>query len=113
MTRRFLEGFACAFALLALGCGSPPRAGVEEQFNLWPIARYETASADVTVDRIEALVRETGETGFHFVDEAAPPAALRALAEKIIERKLAITWWGNIRFEKTFDLELTGVDAFE
>jgi radical SAM superfamily enzyme YgiQ (UPF0313 family) len=66
------------------------------------IARYETASADVTVDRIEALVRETGETGFHFVDEAAPPAALRALAEKIIERKLAITWWGNIRFEKSF-----------
>ena len=66
------------------------------------IARYETASADVTVDRIEALVRETGETGFHFVDEAAPPAALRALAETIIERKLAITWWGNIRFEKSF-----------
>jgi radical SAM superfamily enzyme YgiQ (UPF0313 family) len=66
------------------------------------IARYETASADVTVDRIEALVRETGETGFHFVDEAAPPAALRALAEKIIERKLTITWWGNIRFEKSF-----------
>jgi hypothetical protein len=39
------------------------------------IARYETASADLTVDRIEALVRETGQTGFHFVDEAAPPAA--------------------------------------
>ncbi len=44
------------------------------------IARYEPASADVTVDRIEALMRETGETGFHFVDEAAPPAMLRALA---------------------------------
>jgi hypothetical protein len=54
------------------------------------------------VDRIEALVAETGQTGFHFVDEAAPPAALQALAEKLIERGLAITWWGNVRFEKAF-----------
>lgn len=70
------------------------------------IARYETAAADTTVDRIEALVRETGETGFHFVDEAAPPAGLRALARRLIERKVVCTWWGNIRFEKTFTPEL-------
>ena len=70
------------------------------------IARYEPASADVTVDRIEALVRETGETGFHFVDEAAPPAMLRALAQRLIERRVSITWWGNIRFEKNFTPEL-------
>jgi hypothetical protein len=75
------------------------------------ISRYEAASADVTVDRIEALVRETGQTGFHFVDEAAPPAALRALAQRLIERKLAITWWGNIRFEKTFTPALVGLLA--
>jgi radical SAM superfamily enzyme YgiQ (UPF0313 family) len=66
------------------------------------IANYQTASADVTVDRIEALVRETGQTGFHFVDEAAPPAALRAMAQRLIDRRVAITWWGNIRFEKSF-----------
>ena len=66
------------------------------------ISRYETASADVTVDRIEALVRETGQRGFHFVDAAAPPAALRAIAERLIARNVAITWWGNIRFEKSF-----------
>jgi radical SAM superfamily enzyme YgiQ (UPF0313 family) len=70
------------------------------------IARYEPASADVTIDRIEALVRETGETGFHFVDEAAPPAMLRALAQRLIERRVAITWWGNIRFESHFTPEL-------
>ncbi len=70
------------------------------------IARYEAASADVLVDRIEALVQETGQTGFHFVDEAAPPAALRGLAERLIARKIAITWWGNIRFEKSFTKDL-------
>jgi radical SAM superfamily enzyme YgiQ (UPF0313 family) len=66
------------------------------------IGRYEVAPADLLVDRIVALCRETGQTGFHFVDEAAPPATLRALAERLIERRVAITWWGNIRFEKTF-----------
>ncbi|HEY2900913.1 MAG TPA: radical SAM protein [Polyangia bacterium] len=73
------------------------------------IARYEGASADLTVDRIEALVRETGQTGFHFVDEAAPPAALRAMAQRLIDRKVAITWWGNIRFEKSFTPDLVDV----
>ena len=66
------------------------------------IGRYDPASADLLVDRIEALIKETGQTGFHFVDEAAPPAGLRALAERLIERRVVITWWGNIRFEKTF-----------
>jgi radical SAM superfamily enzyme YgiQ (UPF0313 family) len=36
------------------------------------ISRYD-AAATTLVDRIEAIVRETGQTGFHFVDEAAPP----------------------------------------
>ena len=71
------------------------------------IARYERTPADRLVDRIEALVAETGETGFHFVDEAAPPAGLAALAEKLIERGAVITWWGNVRFEKAFTPEHT------
>jgi len=71
------------------------------------IARYDRAPADLLVDRIEALVAETGQTGFHFVDEAAPPAALRALAERLLARKVMITWWGNVRFEKAFTPELT------
>jgi radical SAM superfamily enzyme YgiQ (UPF0313 family) len=75
------------------------------------IGRYDGAPADVLVDRIEALVRETGQTGFHFVDEAAPPAALKAVAERLIARRVTITWWGNIRFEKTFTPELTALLA--
>ncbi len=70
------------------------------------ISRYETASASLLVDRIEQIVAETGQTGFHFVDEAAPPKALKALAEELIRREVHISWWGNIRFEKTFTPEL-------
>jgi radical SAM superfamily enzyme YgiQ (UPF0313 family) len=66
------------------------------------ISRYETASASILADRIERIVGETGQRGFHFVDEAAPPAALKALAQELLRRKLDISWWGNIRFEKTF-----------
>ena len=75
------------------------------------IARYETAEATVLVDRIEAIVAETGQTGFHFVDEAAPPKALRALAEALIRRGVSISWWGNIRFEKSFTPELCALLA--
>jgi hypothetical protein len=70
------------------------------------ISRYETASANTLVDRIEQIVAETGQTGFHFVDEAAPPKALKALAQELLRRQLHISWWGNIRFEKTFTPEL-------
>jgi hypothetical protein len=70
------------------------------------ISRYETASAATLVDRMEAIVAETGQTGFHFVDEAAPPKALKALAQEILRRNLQVSWWGNIRFEKTFTPEL-------
>ena len=66
------------------------------------IARYDEAQADIILARMEALIAETGQTGFHFVDEAAPPKVLLALAQKIIEKGLTVTWWGNIRFEKTF-----------
>lgn len=70
------------------------------------ISRYEGASAAVLADRIAAIVKETGQTGFHFVDEAAPPKALKALAQELIARNSSISWWGNIRFEKSFTPEL-------
>jgi len=70
------------------------------------ISRYDAASASVLVDRIEAVIAETGQTGFHFVDEAAPPKALAALADELQKRNRAISWWGNIRFEKSFTAEL-------
>jgi hypothetical protein len=70
--------------------------------NLDYISRYDLATAGTLVDRIGKIVAETGQTGFHFVDEAAPPKGLKALAAELGKRGSAISWWGNIRFEKTF-----------
>jgi hypothetical protein len=67
---------------------------------------YEPVQAKQIVDRIEDLYAKTGQNGFHFVDEAAPPALMREVALEIIRRKLAVTWWTNIRFEKSFTADL-------
>ncbi len=70
------------------------------------IKRFESAPAAVLVDRIEQIIAQTGHRGFHFVDEAAPPAMLKNLAKELLKRKIAISWWTNIRFENAFTPEL-------
>lgn len=67
---------------------------------------YEPIAAKILVDRMEELILQTGETGFHFVDEAAPPALMREVALEILKRKLVVSWWTNIRFEKSFTKDL-------
>ena len=69
------------------------------------IGRYDRPGTEIILERIRALIQETGQTGFHLVDEAAPPAVMRALSKRLIDEKLSITWWGNIRFEKAFTPE--------
>ncbi len=70
------------------------------------IKLYEPVAAGLLCDRMETLIKQTGENGFHFVDEAAPPALMRALALEIIRRKLVVSWWTNVRFEKSFTRDL-------
>jgi len=70
------------------------------------IKDYEPSKAELLVDRIEEIIKVTGETGFHFVDEAAPPKLMRDLALELIKRKISISWWTNIRFEKSFSSDL-------
>lgn len=70
------------------------------------IKLYEPIAAKLLVDRMEELIAQTGENGFHFVDEAAPPALMREVALEIIKRNLVVTWWTNIRFEKSFTADL-------
>lgn len=70
------------------------------------IKLYEPIAAALLADRMEEMMKQTGQNGFHFVDEAAPPAMMRALALEIIRRKLTLSWWANVRFEKSFTRDL-------
>ncbi len=66
------------------------------------IERFEPQKATQIVDNMEKMISETGQTGFHFVDEASPPAILKKMSEEIIQRKLQLSYWGNIRFDTMF-----------
>ncbi|TCJ13731.1 radical SAM protein [Flaviaesturariibacter flavus] len=70
------------------------------------IKNYEPLTASLLADRMEELIAQTGQNGFHFVDEAAPPALMKALALEIIRRRLVVSWWANVRFEKSFTRDL-------
>jgi len=70
------------------------------------IKRYDPNSASILCDRVEEIITQTGENGFHFVDEAAPPSLMRAFALEIIRRELNIVWWTNVRFERNFTADL-------
>ncbi len=75
------------------------------------ISRYDPARAGTLVDWMEAQVAQTGQTGFHLVDEAAPPRVLEAMSREILARGLVVTWWGNLRFERAFTPELCALMA--
>ncbi len=70
------------------------------------ISAYETIPATTIVDRMEEVKSQTGESGFHFIDEAAPPAMLKKVALELLRRRLNVSWWTNIRFEKSFTPDL-------
>jgi len=70
------------------------------------IKNYEPVTASLLVDRMEEMIAQTGQNGFHFVDEAAPPSLMRSLAIEIIRRGLIVSWWTNVRFEKSFSRDL-------
>jgi hypothetical protein len=84
------------------------------------------AFCDVTLDYIRAyrkipvedffraMLRQaelTGIRGLHLVDEAAPPASLVRLAELNREAGLPLIFWGNIRFERSFDTDTAALLA--
>ena len=70
------------------------------------IKNYEPIAATLIVDRMQEMILQTGQNGFHFVDEAAPPSLMKSIAIEIIRRKLVVSWWTNVRFEKSFTQDL-------
>lgn len=53
--------------------------------------------------------KKSGVYGVHFVDEASPPKMLEDFAS--LNKDKALTFWGNIRFEKAFSRDLADILA--
>ncbi|MCQ2973543.1 MAG: radical SAM protein [Bacteroidales bacterium] len=79
--------------------------------NLDYIQRFCMPSAKTVVDRMQDIINQTNITGFHFVDEALPPKLLKEICQEILSRKMIVSFWGNIRFEKSYNKELTDLMA--
>jgi len=69
------------------------------------IADYDPMPAVRIADQMDALHAETGRSGFHFTDEAAPPALLVNLALELLRRDRNYHWWGNVRYDNAFEPE--------
>ena len=63
---------------------------------------FAMPSAVEVVDAMMQLAAETGETGFHFTDEAIPPALARDVSQEILRRRFRCRWWGNVRFDASY-----------
>ena len=74
--------------------------------NLDYVARYAPSPIPPLVEAMVEVADATGETGFHLVDEAAPPKLLKELALEVLRHELPFTFWGNIRFERAFTDDL-------
>jgi radical SAM superfamily enzyme YgiQ (UPF0313 family) len=72
------------------------------------IRDYQIAPAQNLVDKVEQCIAQTGQTGFHFVDEAMPPKVMRDFATELLRRGLNVSWYGMVRFDKTFSRALCG-----
>jgi len=75
------------------------------------IRRYAPTRAAALADAMEEQVAATGQSGFHLVDEAAPPRGLRDLALELLARGASVSFWGNIRFERAWTPDLARLCA--
>lgn len=65
---------------------------------------YCLSDTEKLYDSLYCTAEKTGVHGIHFVDEACPPKSLIQFALKNLsdKNKIPLTFWGNIRFEKSF-----------
>lgn len=73
------------------------------------VCNYSRIDTKLLYNWLYDQAKKTGIYGIHFVDEASPPKSLSEFAllnckNNLQEKRL--TFWGNIRFEKTFSRDL-------
>ncbi len=66
------------------------------------IKNFSQDNIDNIINNIKKLIYFSNSRYFHFTDEAAPPALLKKLAQRLIAENLYISYFTNIRFDKVF-----------
>ncbi|NOR45738.1 MAG: radical SAM protein [Candidatus Delongbacteria bacterium] len=66
------------------------------------INKFKMMPIDILIEQIKEMIQQTNVQSFHFVDEAIPPSLAIELSIRLLQEKIDIEWWGNIRLEKEF-----------
>jgi radical SAM superfamily enzyme YgiQ (UPF0313 family) len=75
------------------------------------IGRYDQTATDVLVDRIRGAGRRDGPERLSSRGRGRAACGPEGAGRAPARRGVTITWWGNIRFEKTFTPELCALLA--
>ena len=70
---------------------------------------YKPVNVENLYSSLLQQAKQTGVQGVHFVDEASPPVLLEKFA--FLNKDSALTFWGNIRYEKAFSRDLADILA--
>lgn len=70
------------------------------------VSSYKMTAIENLYKGISTQLDEHKIYGIHFVDEAMPPKAMLKFADLIQSENKNYSWWGNIRFEKTFSRDI-------
>lgn len=71
------------------------------------VCKYLRIDTKKLYHALSEQAKQTGIYGIHFVDEASPPKSLIEFGlENCKSKNHRLTFWGNIRFEKTFTRDL-------
>jgi len=89
---------------MAYGCYWQRCAFCDTQLHY--IKHYQLTDQSRLLQAMEDAAGEHKLYGIHFVDEAMPPRLVRSLAAINRSRKRPFTFWGNIRFDKSWTAEL-------
>jgi radical SAM superfamily enzyme YgiQ (UPF0313 family) len=68
--------------------------------------KYSSKSPEQMVEEIKTLQKKYGVSHFYFIDSGLSPAFLDKFSKKLIEDKIKIHYFSNLRFEKQFTKKL-------
>lgn len=70
------------------------------------VSSYRMTRTENLYKSLSRQLKEHGNRGIHFVDEAMPPKAMVKFADLALADRQNFSWWGNIRFEKVFTRDM-------
>lgn len=76
------------------------------------VAGYHQTKIENLYKGLYEQAKEKGVWGIHFVDEAMPPTAMSKFAQLNAAGENQFSFWGNVRFEKTFTYDLAAFLAY-